>query len=153
MKPDPLKKYIFIVPLVFILVLAYWRNTYLINPNFNGDPWIIEINSLDPQIPSKSLVSIKSIVVFWFLFFAGNVMLFTALFSSFQKVKTMGIFYILLSGLSVLFFGIDTLLTKSTLFFSFASIVKNFILSPLFTALSYLVLKIFTGLSGHPDHY
>jgi exosortase/archaeosortase family protein len=35
------KRYLFVLPLLFILALSYWRYTYIINPNFQGDPVLL----------------------------------------------------------------------------------------------------------------
>ena len=143
-----LKKYTFVFPLVFILGLAYWRYTYILNPNFAGDPIIISIKpswSENPEVEVtvSSIVNIKSILIYWTLFFLGNIALFVTLFSSFEKVKPIGFLYILISILSVLFFAFDALWFKSPSFFGLGSVLKNFLLSPMFTAITYIMVEYF----------
>ncbi|MCK5700909.1 MAG: hypothetical protein KAI29_07145 [Cyclobacteriaceae bacterium] len=143
-----MKKYTFVLPLIFILGLAYWRYTYIINPNFVGEPLLIKIGSLDnynpaPVITANSIINIKSIIIYWVLFFLGNVALFLTLFSSFEKVKTIGFFYLLLSFFSAVFFALDAFWLKSLISFNLASILKNFLLSPLFTAIAYIMIEYF----------
>ncbi|MCK5104501.1 MAG: hypothetical protein KAR17_16870, partial [Cyclobacteriaceae bacterium] len=113
-----MKKYTFVLPLIFILGLAYWRYTYILNPNFVGEPLLIKIRSLNhydpaPIITANSIINIKSIIIYWVLFFLGNVALFLTLFSSFEKVKTIGFFYLLLSFFSAVFFALDAFWLKS----------------------------------------
>ena len=65
------------------------------------------------------------------------------LFSSFDKVKIIGFFYLFLTLISVAFLGIDTLWFKSAAFFSLGAILKNFLLSPMFTAIAYIMVEYF----------
>jgi len=141
--PDTLKKYAFTLPLLFILGLAYWRYTYILNPNLAGEPFLIEIQKLGRIISANSPVNIKSIIIYWTLFFLGNVALFLTLFSSLEKTKTVLFFYLLLTFMSILFFGIDAFLIKSQSAFSLASILKNFLLSPMFTSIAYIMVEYF----------
>ncbi|MCG8308692.1 MAG: hypothetical protein MI975_14965 [Cytophagales bacterium] len=137
-----MKKYSFALPLLFILGLAYWRYTYILNPNFSGEPFLFEIRKFGNTFPPHSAINIKSIIIYWILFFLGNIGLFVTLFASFEKVKATGFFYLLLSAGSVLFFGLDHLFTSAS-FFGLASILKNFLLSPMFTAIAYIVIEYF----------
>ena len=139
-KDSVLKKYTFVLPLIFILGLAYCRYTFIINPNISGESFLIGIKTLSNDQLS---LSIKSIIIYWFLFFHVNVALFITLFSSFKKVKTIGFLFLLISSFSVLFFVIDAFWIKSVSFFSLASILKNFLLSPMFTAIAYIMVEYF----------
>lgn len=141
--PDTLKKYAFALPLLFILGLAYWRYTYILNPNFSGEPFVIDIRKFGHAITANSPANIKSIIIYWTLFFLGNATLFLTLFSSLQKVKTIVFFYLLLTSISVLSFGIDAIWIKSEAVFNLASILKNFLLSPMFTAIGYIMVEYF----------
>lgn len=141
--PDTLKKYAFALPLLFILALAYWRYTYILNLNFSGEPFLIDIRKFGGTIPANSPVNIKSIIIYWTLFFLGNAALFATLFSSLEKAKTIVFFYLLLTSVSVLFFGIDAIWIKSEAVFNLASILKNFLLSPMFTAIGYIMVEYF----------
>ena len=137
-----MKKYAFVLPLFFILGLSYWRYTYILNLNFAGEPIIIHISQFGHGISASSMVNIKSIIIYWFLFFLGNAALFLMLFrTSIHKVKTIVFFYFLITFLSALFFGIDRIILKSESIFSLASILKNFLLSPMFTAIGYIVVE------------
>jgi len=143
MKTDNVKRYTFVLPLIFIIGLAYWRYTYILNPNFSGQQFLIEISGSAKSIEPNSLTNIRSIIIYWTLFFLGNVALFLTLFSSFEKVKTVGFLYLLLSAFSVIFFAFDLWVLKSPFFFSLAAILKNFLLSPMFTAMGYIVVEYF----------
>lgn len=138
-----MKKYAFTLPLLFILCLAYWRYTYILNPNFAGEPFLLDIRRFGNGISATHPANIKSIIVFWTLFFLGNIALFAMLFSSFDKVKAIVFFYLLLTFVSVVFFAVDALWIKSTAVFSLASIIKNFLLSPMFTAIGYIMVEYF----------
>jgi hypothetical protein len=146
-KPSLSKKYVRIFPLIFILGLAYLRYTYIINPNFSGESFFIEINSLQngihSDILSDSAVSIKSILIYWVLFFLGNIALFSTLIHSLGKVKAVGFLYLLISFASVLLFALDIFWFDSPSLSSMGSILKNFLLSPIFTAIIYILIKYF----------
>ena len=141
--PEALKKYSFILPLIFILGLAYLRYTFILNPNFNGDLFLIHIGKYGQTVSINSLLTIKSIIIYWILFFLGNIGLFITLFNSFDKVKIIGFFYLLLTFLSVICLGIDALWFKSPAFFGLGAILKNFLLSPMFTAIAYIMVEYF----------
>ena len=141
--PDILKRYVFILPLLFILGLAYWRYSFILNPNLSGDPFLIEINASGTSIAPNSAINIRSIIIYWILFFLGNIAFFLSLFSTFEKVKTVIFLFLLLSFLSVLFFGIDAFISKTQFVFNLAAILKNFLLSPMFTAVGYIVVEYF----------
>ena len=141
-----LKKYNFLFPLIFIFGISYLRYTYVLHPNFNGEPFLIGIKLFNTQYSqgansSASIVNIQSIIVYWVLFFLGNVALFRSLFSNFDKVKTIALLYLLISFFSVVFFGLDFYLFKSPSLFSLGAILKNFLLGPMFTAIAYIVIE------------
>ncbi len=139
-----MKKYTFVVPLIFILVIAYWRYTYIINPNFQGEQMIVNIRYLKfSQISLSSFITIRSIVIYWILFFIGNIALYFTIFGWSEKVKSIIGLYLLISFVSALFFTFDIFWFRSSFFFSLAAILKNFILSPLFTAVTYLMVSYF----------
>ncbi len=141
---DRLKKYTFVLPLLFILGLAYWRYTYILNPNFSGDQWLVNIRQMRRmQISVSSIVMGKSIIIYWVFFFMGNTAFFTLLFSDFKKVKMIGFLFLLISFFSASLFAIDTFILKSEAVFSLAAILKNFLLSPVFTAMGYLMIEYF----------
>lgn len=139
-----MKKYTFVLPLIFILGLAYWRYTYILNPNFSGEPLLIKIRSLSAlDVTVNSVINIKSIIVYWALFFLGNIALFLTLSSSHEKAKTIGFLFLLISFASILFFALDAFWLKSPSIFNLASILKNFLLSPMFTAIAYIMIEYF----------
>ncbi|MCK5104369.1 MAG: hypothetical protein KAR17_16205 [Cyclobacteriaceae bacterium] len=139
-----MKKYSFVLPLIFILGLAYWRYTYILNPNLSGEELLIEIRgSPASEITANSIINIKSIIIYWALFFLGNIALFLMLSKGLEKAKTIGFLFLLVSFVSILFFALDAFWLKSPSFFSLASILKNFLLSPLFTAIAYIMIEYF----------
>ena len=139
-----MKKYTFVLPLIFILGLAYWRYTYILNPNFSGEQFLIEIKGIPAsEITANSIINIKSIIIYWGLFFLGNIALFLTLSRDHEKAKTIGFLYLLISFVSILFFALDAFWLKSSSFFSLASILKNFLLSPMFTAIAYIMIEYF----------
>jgi len=138
-----LKKFAFVLPLLFILGLSYWRYTYILNPNLDGDPFMIEISKLGWTISSNSYVNIKSILIYWLFFFLGNVALFLTLYKTLENAKIIGFFYLLLSIISALFFTVEMFWFKSSSIFNLAAILKNFLLSPMFTTIAYIVIEYF----------
>lgn len=139
-----MKKYTFVFPLIFILVIAYWRYTYIINPNFLGEQMIVNIRYLKfSQITLSPFITIRSIVIYWVLFLIGNIAIYFTLFGWSEKVKSISGLYLLISVVSALLFALDTFWFRSSFFFNLAAILKNFILSPLFTAVTYLMVSYF----------
>ena len=138
-----MKKFAFVLPLLFILGLSYWRYTYILNPNLDGDPFMIEISKLGWTISSNSYVNIKSILIYWLFFFLGNVALFLTLYKTLENAKIIGFFYLLLSIISALFFTVEMFWFKSSSIFNLAAILKNFLLSPMFTTIAYIVIEYF----------
>jgi hypothetical protein len=143
LNPEVLKRYTFVLPLLFILGVAYWRYTFILNPNFSGDPLLFEIKVDGKAIAHNSVINIRSIIVYWTLFFLGNVAFFLTLFSSMKKVKTVVFLFLLLSFFSLAFFAIDAFVVKSPFAFSLGAIIKNFLLSPMFTAVGYIIVEYF----------
>lgn len=139
-----MKKYTFVFPLIFILVLAYWRYTYIINLNIEGEQILINIRNLRfNQISLNTDITIFSIIIYWMLFLLGNMVLFLTLFGWAEKVKIVTALYLLISFVSALFFVLDTFLLASPFFFNLAATLKNFLLSPMFTAIAYLMVSSF----------
>lgn len=142
-----MKKYIFLIPLAFILALSYCRYTYVINLNIHGEPIFVNIRALKYAVSEglvqSPMISAKSIIVYWVLFFMGNLLLYVLLYGISAKSKTMLAFFLFISVMSALAFGIHAYFYQSTALFTLASRLKNFLLSPMFTALSYLVVEYF----------
>jgi hypothetical protein len=70
------KRYLFVLPLLFILALSYWRYTYIINPNFQGDPVLLNYRAYIATLGANSLINIRSIMLYWTMFFLGNLAFF-----------------------------------------------------------------------------
>jgi hypothetical protein len=136
-------KYLWILPLVFILALSYWRFTYIINPNLEGKPVLLNYRFYIDSLGANSLVNIRSIIIYWILFLIGNVTLFYFLFRSRQKVQAILIFFLVISLFSGGLLLVDRLLFPSKAFFNMGALMKNFLLGPLFTALSYIMIEYF----------
>ena len=144
------KKYIFLVPLLFILIAAYCRYTYILNPNFSGAPFFIKIMrnaNLDNQdIGAESETNIISILIFWVVFLSGNAAFFMSVFQSSFKTKSIIALFLLISFASASFFTMNIFLFRSPVLFNLASILKNFILTPAFTAGAYILFAYFPRL-------
>ncbi len=139
-----MKKYTFVFPLIFILVIAYWRYTYIINPNFLGEQMMVNIRDLKfSQNTLSTFVTVRSIIIYWTLFLLGNTALYLTIFGWSEKLKSIIGLYLLISFVSALFFAFDAFWIKSTFSFDLAAILKNFILSPVFTAVIYLIVSYF----------
>jgi hypothetical protein len=89
------------------------------------------------------MVNIRSIIIYWVLFLLGNMLFFRVLFSSKEKVMAIIFFYLIISISSGLFFVADRFLLPSEALFSLGAIMKNFVLSPVFTAMAYIIVEYF----------
>ena len=135
------RRFLFVLPLMFILGLSYWRYTYILNPNLSGEPFLLEYRYYVGQLGANSLVNIRSIFIYWILFFIGNITFFLALFNLPDKVKTIAFFFLLISSFSGSLFLIEALWISSDSLYSLGATLKNFVLSPMFTAVAYLMIK------------
>ena len=141
MNAPPLKKYRFFLPLIFILLLSYWRYTYILNINFQGDPFFIPIRSnYNHVITPDSITNIKSIITYWLLFFIGNLMFFSWKFSR-KTAQGLAVFYLFFTFASVFFFAFHRFVVSEPVFYTGGSNIKNFLLSPIFTGVAYLLWK------------
>lgn len=138
-----IKRYLFVLPLLFILALSYWRYTYILNPNYHGEPVLLDYRVYISSLGANSMVNIRSIVIYWVLFFLGNMLFFRVLFSSKEKVLAIIFFYLIISFASGVFFIADRFLLPSEALFSLGAIMKNFVLSPIFTGMSYIIIEYF----------
>lgn len=138
-----IKKYLWVLPFLFILVIAYTRYTYIINPNFQGEPVFLEYGYYAQELGAHSMVNIRSIIIYWILFFSGNVIFFHLLFSSKEKVRTVIFFFLVISIGSAGCIIADKYMVSSEALFSMGAMMKNFILSPMFTAMSYIIIEYF----------
>lgn len=137
------KRYLFVLPLLFILALSYWRYTYILNPNYHGEPVLLNYRFYIASLGANSMVNIRSIIIYWVLFLLGNMLFFRVLFSSKEKVMAIIFFYLIISISSGLFFVADRFLLPSEALFSLGAIMKNFVLSPVFTAMAYIIVEYF----------
>ncbi len=137
------KRYLFIFPLLFILALSYWRYTYIINPNYHGEPVLLDYRHYINSIGASSLINIRSIIIYWVLFFLGNTVFFLFLYSLRDKLKAIIFFFLIISFFGFGFLIIDKFLIPSKMFFNMGAMMKNFVLSPVFTAMAYIIVEYF----------
>jgi len=138
------KKVTVILSVLAILVLSYYRYTYFINPNFSGEQVLIKIRQaagLQDAVAPGGDANVRSILVFWGLFLLGNAWFSIALFRDKAKVWFVIGLYLAISGISAAFFAGNWLFGPSAFLSSMASMLKNLVLSPVFTAGCYIVLK------------
>jgi hypothetical protein len=138
------KKVAVILPVLAILVLSYYRFTYFINPNFSGEPFLIKIRQaagLQDIVSPGGDANVRSIMVFWVLFLLGNAWFSVVLFRSKVKVWFVIGLYLVTSGVSAAFFAGNWFFGHSAFLSTMASMLKNLVLSPVFTAGCYIVLK------------
>jgi hypothetical protein len=136
-------RFLFVFPLIFILGLSYWRYTYILNPNLTGEPFLLEYRYYVGRLGASSLVNIRSIFIYWILFFIGNIAFFLTLVRLPDKVKAIAFFFLLISSASGSLFLIEALWISSESLYSLGATLKNFVLSPMFTAVAYLMIKYF----------
>lgn len=128
---------------LLILLFSYWRYTYILNPNFSGDPFIISIRAVGGSFEAYSSIKIKSVIAYWLMFLIGNVLLFRTVFARNRKLKIAVLFFLLLSVASAAIFGLNYFFNAKALYM-LGSLLKNFILSPVFPAVTFLVLNYFS---------
>ena len=117
---------------LLLLVASYLRHTFLINPNLEGNPWLISIRNKSPEFAEASF---KSMMVFYIVFGIIN-----GLFARFilnGKVSLTMTLYFGLILLSAFMYGLFKL-TDAEALFNAGSIIKNFVLSPLFAGTLYI---------------
>lgn len=136
-------RYAFVVPLLFILALSYWRYTYILNPNFQGDPVLLDYRYYIHSLGANSMLNIRSILIYWVFFFLGNVLFFLVLFTSKEKVKAIIFFYLIISSVSGALFFIQIFIYASPAIYGLAATMKNFMLSPIFTGVGYIIVEYF----------
>jgi hypothetical protein len=88
-------------------------------------------------------MNIRSIVLYWISFFIGNTVFFFTLESSLKTAKNIGFVFLIISMVSGMFFIIHGLWLQSPFIYSLGATIKNFVLSPVFTAVAYIMLKYF----------
>ncbi len=136
-------KYFFLVPLIFILGLSYWRYTYILNPNTIGEPFLLDYSLYVNKLGANSIMNIRSIVLYWISFFIGNTVLFFALESSLKAARNIGLVFLIISAISGIFFFVYGLWLPSPFVYSLGATIKNFVLSPVFTAVAYILMRYF----------
>lgn len=146
--PDRRLDYLAVLPLVCILVLSYCRHTYLLNPNLMGDPFLLDYRLMVSRLGAASLVNIRSILLYWVLFFTGHVIFFLSISFTRKKIALIAILFLIISAMSGIVMALDIFLFPSKVLYNFAASVKNFLLSPVFTAAMFVVLYYFQRISG-----
>jgi len=122
---------------VFILfLLSYLRHTFLININFKGEALFIGVMEAGKLSHKLSLASMICYVI---LFGFCNYFLAT----SFIKTKTSQwmLLYVALAVMSAFFYAVY-LATDIIFIFSIGSVIKNFLLSPVFPVVVFILFKI-----------
>ena len=125
------------VAAVFLLIaISYLRHTYYLNPNFRGGAFFVPIRG---EATDSGEFAFVSMIVFFVLYGAVN-WLFGQVF--FDKIRRRLMLYVFagILILSALFFGFYKLSGFMWLFHT-GSILKNFILSPVYTLMAFFVLK------------
>jgi len=138
------KKFAVVLSVLAILVLSYYRYTYFINPNLDGEPVLIKIRhaaGLQDAVAPGGDANVRSILVYWGLFLLGNAWFSMAMFRDKAKVYFVIGLYLAISGASAAFFAGNWLIGPSAFLSTTASMLKNLVLSPVFSAGCYIVLK------------
>ena len=140
-----MKKVALVLSVFAILVISYYRYTYFINLNFAGEPIFIKVRQaaglMDVTVTPGSDANVRSILVYWLLFLLGNAWFSIAMFRDRSKAYFVIGLYLAISGISVIFFALNWLFGSLAFLSTMASMLKNLVLSPVFTAGCYLVLK------------
>ncbi|MDZ7607766.1 MAG: hypothetical protein U5K79_19760 [Cyclobacteriaceae bacterium] len=139
-----MKRIAVILPVFVILVLSYYRYTYFIFPNFSGEQVFIKIRQaagLGDAVAPGGDANVRSILVYWALFLLGNTWFSMAVFRTRPRLIFVVGLYFVISGFSAVFFAVNALLVQSAFLVTMASMLKNLVLSPVFTAGCYIVLR------------
>lgn len=125
-----------IAVVVLLVLLSYLRHTYYLNPNFAGISFLVPIRG---EAADSGVFAFRSMIVFFFLF-GGLNWLFGQIFLSVGKGKYMLYIFAGIMVFCALLFGVYKLSGYIWLFHT-GSILKNFILSPVYTLLMFFVLS------------
>ncbi|GEM_PF-2501765 len=123
------------ISVIFLFVISYLRHTYHIYPNFVGDPLFIKIRGGSDTLGSTAL---PSLITFVILFALANFLIaqsFNRDKRSFWLMSYAGLMFI--SAILYVVFK----MTEVDMIFRLGSILKNFLLSPVFTFFAYLMFK------------
>ena len=142
------------ISLIFLFIISYLRFTWYINPNFSGDPLLIKIQGAgvnsgllgvdeDINIDIHTRIRVRSILVFWILFGLVNI-LFCFQWKNFkQKIRGIILTYGGLTLILVFLLGFHMILRPEEVFYKMFSIIKNFLLSPLYTGVIFIFVRFF----------
>jgi len=149
------ERILFLLLVLLLLVCSYLRYTYVINPNFSGEPLLISIqqsggtvkNTLDLNDQSdrniNQFVKGKSILVFWVFFGLLDYFLMRSWRGKQQDTALFLVSYGGLTLISIAFLVLHYLFRPDQVFFTLFSEIKNFLLTPLFTGLIFIIARIY----------
>ena len=120
--------------ILLLLAFSYLRHTYLLNPNLDGQSWLIGLRDKSPEMAN---ISFKSMLLFYVIFGIVNGLFAQFILKKRQKL-VMGL-YIVLTLVSAVVYGLFKI-TDAEILFNTGSIIKNFVLSPLFAGTLYIWL-------------
>ena len=153
-KTNIIKYSLLAISLIFLFFISYLRFTYYINPNLSGDPILIKISeanmNMEPiesgrinDLDINTWIRGRSIMVFWLIFGLAN-LLFCFLGKDFkQNFMPFIISYAGFTFLILIFAGLHFILSPEVVFYKLFSIIKNFLLSPLYTGVIFIFVRFF----------
>lgn len=124
-----------ILSVLFIFLISYFRNTFLINPNLKDESFLIY--SWNYQATQQ--LSLISMLCYIFLFGLGNYFIARSFIK--EKSNLWMIVYLMFVIIITVLYGIY-LISDYKAIFSIGSIIKNFLLSPVFPVLVFIFFKV-----------
>jgi len=152
-------KYLALIFLVIVIfVLSYIRHSYILNFNCHGEPQVVgigsveDIHALDSIKSAKNTVPFKqrlySTFLFWILFFILHSAVIYVFVPNDKAFIIHIILFLFLSALSAFILGLNLYLIDRNELYSFASRIKNFLLSPVYTFVTAIFVKYVMGMTN-----
>ena len=138
------------VLVLLLLFLAYLRNSYYLHLNFSGEPMLDRMTKSGAMIlgnenivPATRSVKFWSVVQYWVFFLVVHTAVLWAAFNNSKVLRIHWLTYFALSAVSVFIFVLYQQFHALSGLYIYASFIKNFLLSPLYTAVAYIFVKYF----------
>ena len=149
-------KYLALILLVIaVFGLSYIRHSYILNFNCHGEEQVVRIGSVEDIHTVDSIKSVKgtepfrqrlySTFLFWILFFILNSAIIFIFVPTKEAIITHIVLFVFLSVLSAFILGLNLYLIDRNELYIFASRIKNFLLSPVYTFVAAIFVKYVMG--------
>jgi hypothetical protein len=145
------KKLTIVVLVIFLLLLSYMRSTYLINFSIADAPAFIHYRDAslqghrvdlqaEPSLSDNGRMRLASAAVYWVLFLAMNALFFYVAWGRLWMYRVL-IVFLCVSVASALLLLLGRIGGFTDAMYSLSAHIKNFLLSPVFTATAYIFVR------------